>query len=90
MKLLRLKAVIALTTLSKSSIYEKLDPASRYYDQTFPQRVLLGARSVAWREDDIHQWIGSRTNLPMSSSKTAFSEEIKPLHSRGYKRLEKD
>jgi prophage regulatory protein len=27
----------------------------------FPQRVLLGPRTVAWREDEINEWIAART-----------------------------
>ncbi|MCX2788329.1 AlpA family phage regulatory protein [Vibrio sp. Sgm 5] len=42
LRIIRLKEVIALTGLSKSSIY-------RYADgKAFPQSVQLGARSVGW------------------------------------------
>ena len=50
-RLLRLPAVLALTGLKKSSIYAKSQKG------TFPKPVRLGSRAVAWRSDEVHQWI---------------------------------
>ena len=52
--LLRLPVVKALTGLSKASI--------RRYEIAgeFPERVALGERAVAWREDEVREWINSR------------------------------
>ncbi|WP_374990710.1 helix-turn-helix transcriptional regulator [Enterobacter kobei] len=52
-----------LTTLlgiSRSSIYEKLNPKSRYYDADFPKPIRLGAASVGWRSTSVNEWIASR------------------------------
>ncbi|WP_231362381.1 helix-turn-helix transcriptional regulator, partial [Escherichia coli] len=46
---------------SRSTIYEKLNPESRYYDETFPKPVRLGAASVGWRSTSIDEWIASRS-----------------------------
>lgn len=53
-RLLKLKHVQALTTLSKTSIYNMMG------EGTFPKSVRLGPKAVAWREDDVVDWINSR------------------------------
>nr|WP_255211644.1 AlpA family phage regulatory protein [Pseudescherichia vulneris] len=53
-----------LTTLlgiSRSSIYEKLNLKSRYYDADFPKPIRLGAVFVGWRSTSVDEWIASRT-----------------------------
>lgn len=57
---LRLKEVLARTGLSRSAIYDKLDPKSRRYDSTFPKQFKLGPGAVGWLEADIDAWIESR------------------------------
>lgn len=49
--LLRKKQVMAVTSLSSSSIYERIAK------KTFPPQVRVGARSVAWRAVDIEAWL---------------------------------
>lgn len=51
MKLLRLKQVMDCTGLARSTIYKLMD------EQSFPKQVSLGARSVAWVESEVHDWI---------------------------------
>lgn len=53
--ILRLSQVIAITGLSRASIYAKMN------DGTFPQSRSLGARAVGWLSSDITEWI---ENLP--------------------------
>mgnify|MGYP000512952527 CR=1 FL=1 len=55
--ILRLSQVIAITGLSRASIYAKMN------DGTFPQSRSLGARAVGWLEKDVMEWI---ENLPTS------------------------
>jgi prophage regulatory protein len=50
-KILRLPSVLAITGLSRSSIYLKVAHG------TFPKQVALGARAVGWRECDVQAWI---------------------------------
>ena len=52
--LLRLQSVKAATGLGRSSIYA-LEASG-----TFPKRVAIGPRAVAWRESEIQAWINSR------------------------------
>ena len=54
MKLLRLPEVCNLTGLSRSSLYRAINAG------LFPRSVQLGQRSVAWRLDQVEDWINSR------------------------------
>jgi prophage regulatory protein len=53
-KFLRLAEVRALTALSRSSIYAYMGAG------TFPACVNIGARSVAWVDSEINEWIAAR------------------------------
>lgn len=57
MRFLRLKEVIALTGLGRSSIYKFMD------ENTFPKTVSLGGRAVAWVESEIEEWMEKRLAL---------------------------
>ncbi|MBL5883241.1 AlpA family transcriptional regulator [Lelliottia aquatilis] len=51
LRLLRMMDVIKLTGLPKSTIYLKIK------NKEFPDQVSIGARSVAWVETEINEWI---------------------------------
>ena len=53
-KLIKRKDVERLTTLSRSTIYDKMSKG------TFPRPVRLGERAVAWRESDVIAWLERR------------------------------
>jgi prophage regulatory protein len=54
-RILRLRDVIKLTGLSRSTIYAEMAKGN------FPQQLALtGQRSVGWNEKSITQWIHSR------------------------------
>jgi prophage regulatory protein len=60
LRILRMVELTALLGISRSSIYEKLNPKSRYYDADFPKPIRLGAASVGWRSTSVDEWIASR------------------------------
>ncbi len=53
-RLLRMTEVLELIPLSRSHLYRMIA------DGEFPRQVQLGARSVAWIESEIHQWMTDR------------------------------
>jgi len=65
-KILRLKQVIERTGLARSTIYDRMDPKSSRYDQSFPTAIKLNANAtnstgaVGWLESSIDQWIEQR------------------------------
>lgn len=54
-RVLRLKEVRHKTSLGRSTIYRWID------EGRFPKPVRLGARSVAWIEHEIDDWLMSRS-----------------------------
>lgn len=53
-RILRMPELTMILGISRSSIYEKLNPKSRYYDADFPRPVRLGTASVGWQSDPTH------------------------------------
>ncbi len=53
-RLLRLSEVRSRVPFSRASIYAKISRGQ------FPKPINLGARAVAWREEDITAWIAER------------------------------
>lgn len=54
MKLIKLKDVMDITGLGRSTIYKYITEA------TFPKPVSLGKKSVAWVESEVQEWIMER------------------------------
>ena len=54
MRFLRLKKVIEITGLSRSSIYKNITEGQ------FPRSVSLGGRSVAWLDSEVEKWVMER------------------------------
>jgi len=47
---LRVRSVIRMTGLARSTIYEMMA------EERFPKQVRIGARAVAWRRSDLIEW----------------------------------
>lgn len=44
--------------LSRSTIYDKINPSSPRYDETFPKPIRLGGGSaVGWIESEVNEWL---------------------------------
>ena len=65
-RVIRLKDVIERTSLSRSTIYSKINPNSRQYDPDFPKQIKLGGGAVGWYEKDLEHWL--RTRLTVTNS----------------------
>lgn len=53
-KLIRLHAVLSMTGLSRTTVYDLMRRDG------FPKNIPIGQRARAWRESDIQQWILER------------------------------
>lgn len=51
MRLIKLKEVMHITTLGRSTIYKYMA------EDCFPKSVSLGDRAVAWVEDEVQDWM---------------------------------
>ncbi|NWD64890.1 AlpA family transcriptional regulator [Pseudomonas sp. IPO3774] len=56
MRIIRLKEVMDLTGLARSTVY-KLIAA-----EIFPKSISLGERCVGWLESEVHDWILHKVN----------------------------
>ncbi len=56
MKLIRLQAVLEMTGLTRTRLYEQVSAG------TFPRPAKLGpqSRAIAWSETEVHDWIAAR------------------------------
>ncbi|WP_241163522.1 helix-turn-helix transcriptional regulator [Burkholderia gladioli] len=62
-KVARLPRVCELTGLSRSSIYNRMDRRSPYYDATFPHSFSLsttGNGAIGWNEEEVQAWVASQ------------------------------
>ena len=66
---IRLKDVITRTGLSRSAVYDRLDPDSKRHDPSFPLQIRLGAsgRAVGWISNELDGWL----QLQVTSRHTA-------------------
>lgn len=55
----RMSQVEGAVGVSRSTVYNRLDPTSKHFDARFPQRVRLGnnARCVGWLRSEIEAYL---------------------------------
>ncbi|MCG8997815.1 AlpA family phage regulatory protein [Laribacter hongkongensis] len=61
-KVLRLKDVLVMIGISRSTLYDWMNPESRRFNG-FPKPFKLGLHAVGWFESDVTAWIESRRNI---------------------------
>jgi prophage regulatory protein len=58
LSILRRRDLEARLKLSRSTIYDKINPDSPRYDGTFPKPIRLGAgAAVGWIESEVENWL---------------------------------
>lgn len=50
-RILRIRAVLQLTGLSRSTLYRKIQ------DGSFPKQVRIATRCAGWRESAVNSWL---------------------------------
>ncbi|WP_286240945.1 helix-turn-helix transcriptional regulator [Neptuniibacter halophilus] len=56
LKLLKLRHVMTMTSLARSTIYRYCS------DNNFPKPVKLGKRNIAWIEGEVQEWIEQKAH----------------------------
>jgi len=65
-RILRPKAVLALTGLTRSTLYRKLEAG------TFPASTQISTRCIGWRESEVARWLDDpRTYQTASAPKSS-------------------
>lgn len=75
--ILRIDEVCKRTSLSSSTVYNKVNETSKYHDPSFPQRVRLGANIVGWNESEVEAWVVSRSTVQTKQSQTTSPRSSK-------------
>lgn len=60
LRIIRLKQVIELTGLSRSTIYDLMNPKLTRYDPDFPKSIQLTQGTVGWIYTEVEQWIENK------------------------------
>jgi prophage regulatory protein len=55
--ILRRRDLESRLRLSRSTIYDKINPNSPRYDETFPKQIKLGGAAVGWIAHEVDQWL---------------------------------
>ena len=56
MRIIKIKEVLNMTGLGRSTMYELMAISQ------FPKSIPLGLRAVGWLESEIHQWMTDKIN----------------------------
>ncbi|MFM4941579.1 helix-turn-helix transcriptional regulator [Aeromonas enteropelogenes] len=62
-KVMRCRDVVKMLGISRSKLYDMLNPKSPRFDATFPKRIRIGANSVGFLEHEVSQWVISRQEV---------------------------
>ncbi len=66
-RVIRIREVTWLTGLSRSTIYDRINPTSCRFDPKFPRPFKLGGyqtTAVGWSESEIYGWLKNQMERP--------------------------
>lgn len=58
-RIIRLNELIKMIGLSRSTIYNFINPKSRFFNSSFPRPVKLSLNTIGWYEGDVLVWLAS-------------------------------
>lgn len=61
--MLNLRQLMAMTSLSRSTIYRKLNSKEKSYDKTFPKPIKLGMTMNRWVKSEIEEWLLNQISI---------------------------
>lgn len=54
---IRLKELLHILKVSRSTVYLRINPKSKYYDPMFPKTIPLGMKAKGWVLEDVYAYI---------------------------------
>lgn len=64
LRILRRRELEARLKLSRSTIYDRIDPKSKRYDPSFPKPIRLGTGSaIGWIESEVDNYLRQQIEL---------------------------
>jgi prophage regulatory protein len=76
--ILRRRQLEGRTGLSRSTIYDRLDPKSPRYDPLFPRPIKLGGSAIGFVESEVDAWIA----IQIKERDALNLESIDHMHAR--------
>lgn len=62
----RIRGVIQMTGLGRSTVYAYLKSNGKYFDSNFPRPIALGGRSRGWLVEEVERWITAKADQRMA------------------------
>ncbi|WP_417276528.1 helix-turn-helix transcriptional regulator [Castellaniella sp.] len=62
-RIMRMRELSERLGISRSTIYDRLNPRSPRHDQAFPRPVKLGSSAVGWVEMEVDAWLDQAMRL---------------------------
>ncbi|MFD1244551.1 helix-turn-helix transcriptional regulator [Paralysiella testudinis] len=59
-KILRITALANKLSISRSTIYDWLNPHSPRFDESFPKPIKLGQSSTGWLSNHVDDWLQAK------------------------------
>lgn len=64
---IRLKTLLEMLGVSRSTVYLRINPQSKYYDPMFPKSIPLGMKAKGWVLEDVHAYIEHLRHLQVTA-----------------------
>ncbi|MGT4070882.1 UNVERIFIED_CONTAM: AlpA family phage regulatory protein [Aeromonas hydrophila] len=64
LQIIRLKTLVQLLGISRSTFYMWINPRAKQFKPNFPAKIKISARCVGWRLREIEQWMDTEFNQP--------------------------
>lgn len=90
-EILRIEQVKERTGLSRSNIYDRMNPESPRFDPCFPRQIKISSKAVGWSSTAVDAWIASRFNVNqpaivvvplVTQDKTTLDSKLEPITAR--------
>ena len=59
-RFIRMQDVKKMIGVSRSTVYDWINPKSPRFDNSFPKAVRLGINSIAWVDSELEDWLAKR------------------------------
>lgn len=77
MNIIRKAALLKKIGISKSTLYNRLNPKSIYRDQSFPKPFKIGLSCLGWDESEVDAWLESQKNQSRTSQASPVFKVIR-------------
>lgn len=74
-KILRIRQLLEVTGISRSGVYDRLNPKSPRHDASFPVPVRLGPRMIGFVVEDVDAWLKIKIDARNNAHKASKGQQ---------------